>query len=135
MPGRIGRVFSLGSSSTAPILELVAVNDLSDNTFTLAYLFKYDSCAWCLPVKWDMMKRTSTGGRTIKAFARRTLRTRLGVSWGPSVAIECTGHFLTRTSQRAPEGWSSGGRSSARLRRIRHQERCAGVNEDWLEGN
>lgn len=98
--GRIGRV-------TARILlqhknlELVAVNDLTDNR-TLAHLFKYDSIHGVFPgeVGHDV-ESLDLGGHKVKAFA---LRDPAELPWkelGIDIVIESTGLFLTKETASA----------------------------------
>lgn len=98
--GRIGRV-------TARVLlqhkdlELVAVNDLTDNR-TLAHLFKYDSIHGVFPGEVGHDEESlDLGGHKVKAFA---LRDPAELPWkelGIDVVIECTGLFLTKETASA----------------------------------
>lgn len=98
--GRIGRV-------TARILlqhkdlELVAVNDLTDNR-TLAHLFKYDSIHGVFPGEVGHDEDSlDLGGHKVKAFA---LRDPAELPWKElriDVVIESTGLFLTKETASA----------------------------------
>lgn len=98
--GRIGRV-------TARILlqhknlELVAVNDLTDNR-TLAHLFKYDSVHGVFPGEVGHDEESlDLGGHKVKAFA---LRDPAELPWkelGIDIVIESTGLFLTKETASA----------------------------------
>ena len=67
--GRIGRNFFRAVLASGADIQVVAVNDLTDNA-TLAHLLKYDSILGRLPAE---VKATSdeitVGGNTFKAFA------------------------------------------------------------------
>ena len=69
--GRIGRNFYRALLASGADIELVAVNDLTDNA-TLAHLLKYDSILGRLPYE---VKATETeltvNGKSFKAFAER----------------------------------------------------------------
>ncbi|MEX1133043.1 MAG: type I glyceraldehyde-3-phosphate dehydrogenase [Flavobacteriales bacterium] len=93
--GRIGRVTSRLLSERND-LELVAVNDLTDNA-TLAHLFKYDSIHGVFPgeVGHDT-EHLILGGRKVKAYSEKDPANLPWAELGIDVVIECTGHFLTR---------------------------------------
>lgn len=98
--GRIGRVTARLLSDRNDI-ELVAVNDLTDNR-TLAHLFKYDSVHGVFPgeVGHDE-EHLVLGGRTVKAYSERDPA---GLPWkelGIDMVIECTGLFRDRASASA----------------------------------
>jgi glyceraldehyde 3-phosphate dehydrogenase len=69
--GRIGRNFYRAVKASGADIEIVAVNDLTDNA-TLAHLLKYDSILGRLG---EDVKATDdeivVGGKVIKAFAER----------------------------------------------------------------
>ena len=93
--GRIGRVTARLLLQRTD-LELVAVNDLTDNR-TLAHLFKYDSIHGVFPgeVGHDDA-HLILGGKKVKAFAEKDPASLPWKKLGIDVVIECTGHFLTR---------------------------------------
>src|SRR3954463_2689311 len=69
--GRIGRNFWRAVAASGKDIEIVAVNDLTDNA-TLAHLLKYDSILGRLPYE---VKATSdeiiVDGKAIKVFEER----------------------------------------------------------------
>src|ERR671911_3070649 len=69
--GRIGRNYFRAALAQGADLEIVAVNDLTDNK-TLAHLLKYDSIGGPLSqdVSYDADSIT-VGGHTFKVFAER----------------------------------------------------------------
>ena len=95
--GRIGRVTArilLGRTD----LELVAVNDLTDNK-TLAHLFKYDSVHGVYKGEVSFGDdHLNLGGTKVKAFAEKDPSKLPWKELGIDVVIECTGFFLTRDS-------------------------------------
>ncbi|MCC6541086.1 MAG: type I glyceraldehyde-3-phosphate dehydrogenase [Flavobacteriales bacterium] len=93
--GRIGRVTARLLQSRNDI-ELVAVNDLTDNT-TLAHLFKYDSVHGVFKgeVGHDA-EHLILGGKRIKAFAEKDPAALPWGKHGIDLVIESTGLFLTR---------------------------------------
>ncbi len=90
--GRIGRNF-FRASLTNPDINIVAINDLTDNA-TLAHLLKYDSILGRLALEVTYTQDTITvGGKTMKVFAERDPAALPWASVGVSVVIESTGHF------------------------------------------
>jgi glyceraldehyde 3-phosphate dehydrogenase len=98
--GRIGRVTARLLTERKD-LELVAVNDLTDNR-TLAHLFKYDSVhgVFAGDVGHDDAHLV-LGGRKIKAFAAKDPAALPWKELGVDIVLECTGHFLTRETASA----------------------------------
>ena len=91
--GRIGRNFWRALNAAGGDVEVVAVNDLTDNA-TLAHLLKYDSILGRLPedVKAGADEIT-VGGKSIKVFEERDPGK---LPWGDldvDVVIESTGLF------------------------------------------
>jgi len=90
--GRIGRNF-FRASLTNPNINIVAINDLTDNA-TLAHLLKYDSILGRLGLEVSFTDDTLTvDGKTIKVFADRDPA---NLPWGSvkaDIVIESTGHF------------------------------------------
>ena len=69
--GRIGRNFFRAVLASGADIEIVGVNDLTDNA-TLAHLLKYDSILGRLPHEVKATADEITvGGKTFKAFAER----------------------------------------------------------------
>ena len=90
--GRIGRNF-FRAALTSPEIEIVAINDLTDNA-TLAHLLKYDSILGRLGLDVSYTADTITiGKKTIKVFAERDPAALPWASVGADIVIESTGHF------------------------------------------
>jgi glyceraldehyde 3-phosphate dehydrogenase (phosphorylating) len=91
--GRIGRNFFRAALQRDADIELVGVNDLTDNA-TLAHLLKYDSILGRLPYE---VKATadeiSVGGHTFKALAERDPGKLPWGDLGADVVVESTGLF------------------------------------------
>jgi glyceraldehyde 3-phosphate dehydrogenase len=92
--GRIGRnFFRAALARGADDIELVAVNDLTDNA-TLAHLLKYDSILGRLGHEIKATADDITvAGRTFKAFAERDPAKLPWGDLGADVVIESTGLF------------------------------------------
>jgi len=99
--GRIGRNFFRAALVQGADIELVGVNDLTDNA-TLAHLLKYDSILGRLGHE---VKATSdeitVGGKTFKAFAEREPGKLPWGDLGADVVIESTGFFTDANKARA----------------------------------
>lgn len=91
--GRIGRNFFRALQASGADVEVVAVNDLTDNA-TLAHLLKYDSILGRLG---QDVKATENeivvGDKTIKAFAERDPANLKWGELGVDIVIESTGFF------------------------------------------
>ena len=91
--GRIGRNFFRAVLASGADIEIVAVNDLTDNA-TLAHLLKYDSILGRLPYEVKATADEITvGGKTFKAFADRDPANLKWSDVGADVVIESTGFF------------------------------------------
>jgi glyceraldehyde 3-phosphate dehydrogenase len=99
--GRIGRNFFRAALASGADIQIVGVNDLTDNA-TLAHLLKYDSILGRLPHEVKATADDITvGGQTFRASAERD-PSKLG--WGDlgaDVVIESTGFFTDATKARA----------------------------------
>jgi glyceraldehyde 3-phosphate dehydrogenase len=99
--GRIGRNFFRAVLASGADVEVVAANDLMDNT-TIAHLLKYDSVLGVLPEDVSFTDDSITvGDRTIKIFAERDPA---AIGWGATgadVVIESTGIFTDATKAKA----------------------------------
>ncbi|MEV5002310.1 type I glyceraldehyde-3-phosphate dehydrogenase [Nocardioides sp. LML1-1-1.1] len=99
--GRIGRNFFRAVQASGADIEIVGVNDLTDNA-TLAHLLKYDSILG--PLGTDVTSTDDAiivGGTEIKAFAERDPA---ALGWGDlgvDVVVESTGFFTDATKARA----------------------------------
>ncbi len=91
--GRIGRNYLRAALAQGSDLEIVAVNDLTDNA-ALAHLLKYDSVGGVLPheVSHDGDSIT-VGGKRIRVFADRDPANLPWGDLGVDIVIESTGHF------------------------------------------
>ena len=99
--GRIGRNFFRAARAAGADIEIVAVNDLTDNK-TLAHLLKYDSILGRLDadVSYDEGSIT-VGGQKIVAFAERDPAKLDWASVGADIVIESTGFFTDATKAHA----------------------------------
>lgn len=99
--GRIGRNFWRAVAASGKEIEVVAVNDLTDNA-TLAHLLKYDSILGRLPYE---VKATDdeivVDGKAIKAFAERDPAKLPWGDLGVDVVVESTGFFTDADKARA----------------------------------
>lgn len=99
--GRIGRNFFRAVQASGADIEIVGVNDLTDNA-TLAHLLKYDSILG--PLGTEVTSTDDAiivGGTEIKAFAERDPA---ALGWGDlgvDVVVESTGFFTDATKARA----------------------------------
>ncbi|MFC4049486.1 type I glyceraldehyde-3-phosphate dehydrogenase [Actinomadura syzygii] len=91
--GRIGRNFYRAVKASGADIEIVAVNDLTDNA-TLAQLLKYDSILGRFP---EEVRATESeivvGGRSIKAFEERDPANLKWSDVGADIVVESTGFF------------------------------------------
>ncbi len=99
--GRIGRNFYRALVASGADVEVVGVNDLTDNK-TLAHLLKYDSILGRFPgeVTYDEQSITANGHR-IAAFAERDPAQLPWGEIGADIVIESTGIFTDATKARA----------------------------------
>lgn len=95
--GRIGRNFLRAAYASGADIEVVAVNDLTDNA-TLAHLLKYDSILGRFPGEVTSTDEDITaGGKTFKAFAERDPNNLKWGDLGADVVVESTGIFTDAT--------------------------------------
>jgi len=91
--GRIGRNFFRAALAQGADIEIVGINDLTDNA-TLAHLLKYDSILGRLGLPVTHTEDSITvNGKTIKVFAERDPA---NLPWGElkaDIVIESTGFF------------------------------------------
>ena len=99
--GRIGRNFFRAARAAGADIEIVAVNDLTDNK-TLATLLKYDSILGRLDadVSYDETSIT-VGDQKIAAFAERDPAKLDWASVGVDIVVESTGFFTDATQAKA----------------------------------
>jgi glyceraldehyde 3-phosphate dehydrogenase len=99
--GRIGRNFFRAALASGADIEVVGVNDLTDNK-SLAHLLKYDSILGRLPGEVSYTEQDITvGGKSIKAFEERDPAKLPWGDLGADVVIESTGLFTDATKARA----------------------------------
>ncbi|WBT07757.1 type I glyceraldehyde-3-phosphate dehydrogenase [Corynebacterium sp. SCR221107] len=99
--GRIGRNFFRALTERGSDIEVVAVNDLTDN-HTLAHLLKYDSILGRLgkEVSYDDESITVDGHRIIVSAERDPKNLKWG-EWGVDIVVESTGFFTDATAAAA----------------------------------
>jgi glyceraldehyde 3-phosphate dehydrogenase len=99
--GRIGRNFFRAVRASGADIEIVGVNDLTDNA-VLAHLLKYDSILGPLGVDVSSTEGDITvGGKTFKAFAERDPANLAWGEVGADIVVESTGFFTDATKARA----------------------------------
>jgi glyceraldehyde 3-phosphate dehydrogenase len=98
--GRIGRNFFRALQAAGADVEVVAVNDLTDNK-TLAHLLKYDSILGRFPaeVTYDD-ENIVVGGKAIRALEERDPANLPWKELGVDVVIESTGFFTKAADAR-----------------------------------
>jgi glyceraldehyde 3-phosphate dehydrogenase len=98
--GRIGRNFYRAVKASGADIEIVAVNDLTDNA-TLAHLLKYDSILGRFPEEVTSNEEAIVvGGKEIKAFAERDPANLKWGELGADIVIESTGLFTDAAKAR-----------------------------------
>ena len=98
--GRIGRNFFRAVQAQGADIEIVAVNDLTDNA-TLAHLLKYDTILGRLDGDvTSTQDAISVGGKSFKAFAERDPAALPWGDLGADIVIESTGHFTKAADAR-----------------------------------
>jgi glyceraldehyde 3-phosphate dehydrogenase len=99
--GRIGRNFLRAALASGADLEVVGVNDLTDNK-SLAHLLKYDSILGRLAGDVSFTgDEISVNGKSFKALAERDPKALPWGELGADVVIESTGHFTDADQARA----------------------------------
>ncbi|MBR7742212.1 type I glyceraldehyde-3-phosphate dehydrogenase [Phycicoccus sp. BSK3Z-2] len=95
--GRIGRNFFRAVAASGADIEIVGVNDLTDNA-TLAHLLKYDSILGRFPGEVTSTDTDiSVDGTSFKAFAERDPGNLPWGDLGADVVVESTGIFTDAT--------------------------------------
>ncbi|MCB2411379.1 type I glyceraldehyde-3-phosphate dehydrogenase [Demequina sp. TTPB684] len=99
--GRIGRNFYRAIVASGADIEIVGVNDLTDNK-TLAHLLKYDTVLGVLPatVTYDD-ENIIVDGKAIRALAERDPSNLPWAELGADIVIESTGFFTDATKAKA----------------------------------
>ncbi|HEY0775941.1 MAG TPA: type I glyceraldehyde-3-phosphate dehydrogenase [Nocardioidaceae bacterium] len=99
--GRIGRNFFRAVLASGADIEIVGVNDLTDNT-TLAHLLKYDSILGRLDQDVQATGDSITvGGHSFAALAERDPANLPWKDLGADIVIESTGFFTDATKAKA----------------------------------
>ena len=99
--GRIGRNFFRAVRASGLDIEIVAVNDLTDNT-SLAPLLKFDSILGRLDVDVTATEdEIKVGDQVVKTFAERDPANLKWADLGVDVVVESTGFFTDATKARA----------------------------------
>jgi glyceraldehyde 3-phosphate dehydrogenase len=99
--GRIGRNFFRAVRASGADIEIVGVNDLTDNA-SLAHLLKFDSILGRLDADVSSTESAiKVGGQEIAAFAERDPANLKWGEIGADVVIESTGFFTDATKARA----------------------------------
>jgi glyceraldehyde 3-phosphate dehydrogenase len=99
--GRIGRNFFRAVQASGADIEVVGVNDLTDNA-SLAHLLKYDSILGRFPAEVSASGDSITVGG--KSFAALEERDPANLPWkdlGADIVIESTGFFTDATKAKA----------------------------------
>jgi glyceraldehyde 3-phosphate dehydrogenase len=98
--GRIGRNFYRAVAASGADIEIVGVNDLTDNA-TLAHLLKYDSILGRFPgTVTSTEDEIAVDGKAFKAFAHRDPAQLPWGDIGADVVIESTGIFTDANKAR-----------------------------------
>jgi glyceraldehyde 3-phosphate dehydrogenase len=98
--GRIGRNYFRAALAQGADVEIVAVNDLTDNK-TLAQLLKYDSITGRLGEDVSYTEDSITvGGKTIRVFEERDPANLPWGELGVDIVIESTGRFTNAEDAR-----------------------------------
>jgi glyceraldehyde 3-phosphate dehydrogenase len=99
--GRIGRNFFRAVRASGADIEIVGVNDLTDNA-SLAHLLKFDSILGRLDAEVTSTESAiKVGDQEITAFAERDPAALKWADIGVDVVIESTGFFTDATQARA----------------------------------
>jgi glyceraldehyde 3-phosphate dehydrogenase len=98
--GRIGRNFLRAAIAAGADIEVVGVNDLTDNK-ALAHLLKYDSILGRLADVSFTADEISVGGKSFKALEERDPAKLPWGDLGADVVIESTGFFTDATKAKA----------------------------------
>ena len=132
--GRIGRNFFRAVQASGADIEIVGVNDLTDNA-TLAHLLKYDSILGRLGRRRDLTRRRRSPS-TASAFRALAERDPAELPWGDlgaDIVIESTG-FFTKADQGAGAHRRPARRRSSSRRPAKDEDITIvmGVNDERL---
>ncbi len=99
--GRIGRSFFRAVQKAGADIEIVAVNDLTDNA-SLAHLLKYDSIMGVLDGSVTATEDSITvDGHSFRAFAEKDPAALPWGEVGADIVLESTGHFTDAAKAKA----------------------------------
>ena len=99
--GRIGRNFYRAIVASGADIEIVGVNDLTDNK-TLAHLLKYDTVLGRFPLSVDFDdENIIVDGKKIRALEERDPAKLPWAELGADIVIESTGFFTDATKAKA----------------------------------
>jgi glyceraldehyde 3-phosphate dehydrogenase len=99
--GRIGRNFYRAIIASGADIEIVGVNDLTDNK-TLAHLLKYDTVLGRFPLSVDFDdENIIVDGKKIRALAERDPASLPWKELGADIVIESTGFFTDASKAKA----------------------------------
>ncbi|WP_080147032.1 type I glyceraldehyde-3-phosphate dehydrogenase [Marinilactibacillus piezotolerans] len=99
--GRIGRLALRRILESDTNLEVVAINDLTDNN-DLAYLLKYDTAQGRFPHEVEVKENAIyVAGNEIKAFAEKDASQLPWGDLGIDIVLECTGFYTSRDKSQA----------------------------------
>ncbi|MEK8229089.1 type I glyceraldehyde-3-phosphate dehydrogenase [Oerskovia sp. M15] len=99
--GRIGRNFFRAIIASGADIEIVGVNDLTDNK-TLAHLLKYDTVLGRFPLSVDFDENNIiVDGKAIRALEERDPANLPWGELGADIVIESTGFFTDATKAKA----------------------------------
>ncbi len=99
--GRIGRLALREILRNAPELEVVAINDLTDNE-DLLYLLKYDTAQGRFPYEVSLEgDNLIVNGKEIKCYAEKDARDLPWKEIGVDFVLECTGFYTSKDKSQA----------------------------------
>lgn len=99
--GRIGRLALRRIMELETDLEVVAINDLTDNE-DLAYLLKYDTAQGRFPHTVEVQGDSLVvGGKEIKAFEEKDASKLPWGDLGIDIVLECTGFYVSKDASQA----------------------------------
>lgn len=99
--GRIGRLALREIIRNAPELEVVAINDLTENE-DLLYLLKYDTAQGKFPYKAELKGDSMiVEGKEIKCYAEKDAKNLPWAELGVDFVLECTGFYTAKDKAQA----------------------------------
>lgn len=134
--GRIGRLALRRILESSETLEVVAINDLTDNE-DLAYLLKYDTAQGRFPYEVEAKSDSLVvDGKEIKAYAERNPQDLPWSELDIDIVLECTGIFTSQ--EKASAHLEAGAKKvliSAPASDKETKTVVFGVNQDILDGS